>query len=110
MKAPSLYPYWYPQWEEQVEDYAAEHGLLYINYLDLIDETGLDFSTDTYDAGLHLNLSGAEKISRHLGQLLREDLGFPDRRGEEPLSPRWQEKLAAYEAERESQLAALGKI
>ncbi len=110
VKAPSLYPYWYPQWEEQVEDYAAEHGLLYINYLDLIDETGLDFSTDTYDAGLHLNLSGAEKISRHLGQLLREDLGFPDRRGEEPLSSRWQEKLAAYEAERESQLAALGKI
>lgn len=46
VKAPSLYPYWYEEWEEQVEAYAAEHKLLYINFLELTEETGLDFSQE----------------------------------------------------------------
>ena len=49
IKAPSLYPYWYKQWEEQIEKYAEENGLLYINFLELTEETGLNFDTDTYD-------------------------------------------------------------
>ena len=109
VKAPSLYPYWYDQWEQQIEDYAQAHGLLYINFLELIDETGLDFSTDTYDAGLHLNLSGAEKISRYLGQMLREQIGLEDRRSDAHLSALWQEKIAAYEHELREQYAALGE-
>lgn len=103
IKAPSLYPYWYPQWEEQVEDYAAEKGLPYLNFLELQEETGIDYATDTYDGGLHMNLSGAEKLSRYLGAWLRENLDLPDRRGEEELSRRWEEKLAAYDAERARQ-------
>ena len=106
VKAPSLYPVWYDPWEEQIEGYAEEHGLLYINFLQLIDETGLDFSTDTYDAGLHLNLYGAEKISRYLGQVLQEQLGLEDRRFDEHLSVVWQEKIAAYDQEKQARLAA----
>ena len=41
--------------------YAAKNDLLYINLLDYLDEMGLDFNTDTYDAGLHLNLARAEE-------------------------------------------------
>lgn len=103
VKAPSLYPYWYDQWEEQIEEYAAKNELLYINFLELIGETGLDFATDTYDAGLHLNLSGAEKITEYLGEVLRQEAGLEDRRGEEHLSQVWDEKLAAYEQEKERQ-------
>lgn len=103
VKAPSLYPYWYEEWEEQIESYAEENELLYINFLDLVEETGLDFSTDTYDAGLHLNLSGAEKITRYLGEVLVEKTGLPDRRGEEHLSEIWEEKIDAYEQEKEEQ-------
>ena len=103
VKAPSLYPYWYEEWEEQMESYAEENELLYINFLDLVEETGLDFSTDTYDAGLHLNLSGAEKITRYLGEVLVEKTGLPDRRGEEHLSEIWEEKIDAYEQEKEEQ-------
>ena len=72
VKAPSLYPYWYDEWEEQMETYAAEHGLKYYNFLDLTDEIGLDYNTDTYDAGLHLNLSGAEKLAHYFGAVLRD--------------------------------------
>ena len=110
VKAPSLYPYWYPQWEEQVEAYAMEHELPYINFLELTEETGLDFSQDTYDAGLHLNLSGAEKITRYLGEYLQRELGFADRRGESELAKRWQEKIAAYEQDRDSQYAEYGMV
>lgn len=49
VKAPSLYPYWYDEWEEQMEEYAEKNELLYINFLELMQETGLDFSQDTYD-------------------------------------------------------------
>jgi len=108
MKAPSLYPYWYPQWEEQVEEYAAENGLPYINFLELVDEIGIDYTTDTYDGGLHMNLSGAEKLSHYMGRVLREEAGVPDRRDEEKLCAVWEEKAAAYEAEKQAQYEYYG--
>lgn len=113
VKAPSLYPYWYDQWEEQIEQYAQAHDILYINYLELIDELGIDFSTDTYDAGLHMNLYGAEKLSRHIGQVLSANCGVPDRRKEAELSKVWDKKREAYEAEIASQLRSIeltGKV
>ncbi len=103
IKAPSLYPYWYDQYEAQVEQYAQDKGIPYINFLELQAETGIDYATDTYDGGLHLNLSGAEKLSRWMGTYLREEMGLQDRRGEEHLSSVWEEKLAAYEAEKQRQ-------
>lgn len=107
IKAPSLYPYWYDEWEVQMEQYAKENDLLYINFLELIEEVGLDFSTDTYDAGLHLNLSGAEKLSHYFGRILSEQAGVKSRRGEEHLEQIWKEKKAAYEQDRDAQYAEL---
>lgn len=103
VKAPSLYPYWYEEWEDQIEAYAVENELQYINFLELIQETGIDFSQDTYDGGLHLNLSGAEKITAYLGRFLSEEIGLMDRRGDEALAAQWAEKIAAYEAEKDRQ-------
>lgn len=99
VKAPSLYPYWYPEWEEQIEEYAAEHGIRYINFLENVEETGVDFTVDTYDAGLHMNLSGAEKITRYLGGVLSAEVGLEDRRGEKELQKIWEPKIKAYEEE-----------
>lgn len=107
VKAPSLYPYWYDEWEVQMEEYAEKHGLKYINFLELIEECGLDFNTDTYDAGLHLNLAGAKKTSRYLGEYLTEECGLTSRRGEEKLEQAWEEKLRVYEAEIKRQTEAL---
>lgn len=96
MKAPSLYPYWYPEWDEQMKEYAEKNGLEYINFLDLGDETGIDYSTDTYDAGMHLNLWGAEKLTKWLGEYLSAS-GLFDRRSETALSEAWSEKIRFYE-------------
>jgi len=108
IKAPSLYPTWYDEWEAQVETYAEEKSLPYLNFLELQQETGIDYTTDTYDAGLHMNLSGAEKLSRWLGRYLTQEAGLSDRRGEAELSRRWEEKAAAYEAERLAQYEYYG--
>ena len=109
IKAPSLYPYWYDEWEEQVEAYAEEHGLLYVNFLELTEEAGIDFSQDTYDAGLHMNLSGAEKLSRYFGQILTEETAVTDRRDEPALCEAWEKKLAEYELDKEEQYRELEK-
>ena len=96
IKAPSLYPYWYDQWEVQMEEYAKENDLVYINFLELQEECGLDFTTDTYDGGLHLNLSGAEKATKWLGEFLSKEIGLASRRGEEKLEATWEKKLDSY--------------
>ena len=108
IKAPSLYPYWYDEYEARVEDYAAAHNLRYINFLELTDEIGIDYDTDTYDAGLHMNLSGAEKLSGYIGKVLVEDYGIEDRRKEKELSDIWEKKITAYEADRDAQYEYYG--
>ena len=108
IKAPSLYPHWYDQWDAQIEEFAEEKDLKFINFLDLIDEIGIDYNTDTYDAGLHMNLAGAEKLSKYLGNVLTEEYGVPDRRDDEAWQAIWQEKIEFYEADKQSQYEKYG--
>lgn len=113
MKAPSIYPAWYDEWDEQIEEYAADNGLLYYNFLETMDEAGIDLTEDTYDAGLHLNLSGAEKLSSYFGQALISECNLTDHRNEPDTAALWQEKTEAYEAEKAAQYKELeetGKI
>ncbi|MEE0966379.1 MAG: SGNH/GDSL hydrolase family protein [Bacilli bacterium] len=109
IKAPSLYPYWYDEWDQQMVEYADENDLYYINFLDYIDEIGLDFSTDTYDAGLHLNLSGAEKLSQYFGKLLQDKYKIEDKRNDEDCQKIWDEKVDFYEEMKLQQLSELEK-
>ncbi len=101
VKAPSLYPYWYEEWEEQVVEYAEKHNLMYINFLKLQEECGLDYETDTYDAGLHLNLSGAEKVTRWFGSFLQKTIGMKNRQEEESMQKIWEKKLEEFYADKE---------
>jgi hypothetical protein len=113
MKAPLKNPHWYEEWEEQMEAYAAEHGLLYINFLELMDEVGLDMSTDTFNGGLNLNVYGAEKMAMYFGKVLQEEYGLDDRRSEPETAVRWNDKAALYDRTKEQQLAEIkeyGKI
>jgi len=107
IKVPSLYPYWYDEWEAQMEDYAQRHGLMYINFLELIEEVGIDFAQDTYDAGLHLNVTGAEKMSVYFGKVLQNTFGLEDRRNEVDLSRAWQQKADFYYRMKEDQYREL---
>lgn len=96
IKAPSLYPHWYDEWDAQVVEYAEKYNLPYYNFLETADEIGVDFSTDTYDGGLHMNLSGAEKLSDYFGKILVENHNVPDRRTEESYASVWEPKMMEY--------------
>ena len=96
VKAPTLSPIWYDEWDAQIVDYAKKHNLRYYNFLDKIDEIGIDWDTDTYDQGLHLNVYGAEKLSKYFGRILSEELGLPDHRTEALPSAIWTEKCETY--------------
>ena len=106
VKAPSLYPYWYEEWEYQVEELAKENDLTYINFLELIEECEINYKTDTYDAGLHLNLSGAQKVTKWFGNFLQTEFGLQNRRGEEGLEEIWEKKLQDYNADKENKINA----
>ena len=99
IKAPSLYPYWYEEYDAQIVEYAEKYGLRFYNLTECIDEIGLDFSQDTYDAGLHLNLSGTTKLSGYFAKILAEDHGMTDHRNDPDISAVYNEKLLRYDAE-----------
>ena len=99
IKAPSVYPYWYDEYDAQIEDYASEHGLSFYNFLDHVEEIGIDYSVDTYDQGLHMNLTGATKLSRLFAGILAENHGIPDRRQEAAVADEYNEKLRLYDEE-----------
>lgn len=116
MKAPSLYPAWYEQWEQQIKDYAGEYGLLYINCIESSDDIGIDFSLDTYDGGLHMNVYGAEKMSRYFGDILLTVPRVKDRRddgGEGTMAQDWEVKCRFYDkmkADQEKEFADKGYL
>ena len=102
IKAPALSPVWWDQWDEQVKKYAQEHDLLYINMLDYQQEIGIDWSTDTYDTGLHLNVYGAEKASRWFGNVLQTQCHVPNRKNDAAIAADWAEKCEVYHERKET--------
>lgn len=88
--------YWYDEWDEQVVDYAQEKGLTYYNFIPLCEDIGIDWSTDTYDSGMHLNIYGAEKLSVYFGKLLGENHGIESRKDEPDTANLWNEHLDIY--------------
>jgi len=92
--------YWYDEWDEQVTAYADEHNLKYYNFIDKAEEIGIDWNTDTYDKGVHLNVYGAEKLTSYFGKILAEEHGLESRKSEESLVALWSEKLRLYDTEK----------
>jgi len=99
IKAPSVYPFWYDEYDAQMEQYAQAHGLAFYNFLDYVDDIGIDYTADTYDAGLHLNLQGATKLSVFFADILAEKHGLEDHRADPEIAPLYDEKLRLYDEE-----------
>ncbi|MBR4080702.1 MAG: hypothetical protein IKK21_02800 [Clostridia bacterium] len=75
-------------------DYAAQHGLHYVNYFHLMDELGFDFGRHLYNYS-HMNYLGGEIITRHLGQYLADNFDLADHRGEAAYAP-WDAAVPKY--------------
>ena len=102
VKAPtnSWMYWWHDEWEEQVVDYADKYELDYYNFIGLADDIGLDWNTDTYDAGAHLNVYGAEKLTEYFGGILADKHAVPDRRADSEAADVWGKRLEEYYIER----------
>ena len=102
VKAPtnSWQYYWHDEWESQVDEYAQKYSLSYYNFIPLCDEIGIDWSQDTYDAGAHLNVYGAEKLTLYFGNILSNSHGLTDKRDDLELNGEWQQKIELYYKER----------
>lgn len=92
--------YWYDEWDAQITEYAEQHQVDYYNFIPLATEIGIDWTTDTYDAGVHLNVYGAEKLTSYFGNILAERYALEDHRTNESLATVWNEKLIRYQQER----------
>ncbi len=102
VKAPTNFwaYWWHEERDAQIVEYANEHSLAYYNFIPKADEIGIDWSTDTYDAGAHLNVYGAEKLTRYFGEILKSSHGLEDKRADETLSMAWSPRLEAYYRDR----------
>ncbi len=113
IKAPTEFPHWYDEWDEQVRAFAEENDVAYINYIPLQEEIGLDMTQDTYDAGLHLNTQGAEKMAKYFGQYLVDNYDLTDYRTDASYASIWQEKVDFYnemKAQQYSELEQYGEL
>lgn len=79
-----------------------EAGYQVLDLNDHIEEMELDFATDFYDYGSHVNALGEGKCSAFLGSYLKENFDLPDRRGQKEYES-WD---AAYTLYQEKQLEA----
>lgn len=77
-----------------LEAYLEERDVPFF-YYQKTGEAGIDFSTDFRD-NTHMNFSGAQKITRHLGHYLEGRYGLEDHRGEEGYQT-WEEDFRKYE-------------
>lgn len=65
---------WSYEKHNAMSDYAKQKGIPFIDYnTDIVKETGFSWETDTKDGGDHLNLFGAQKITKHFGKYLQEN-------------------------------------
>ena len=74
-----------------VREIAKEYG---VDYLDFLQLDVIDYGTDQC-IDLHLNASGARKVTDYLGKYIREHYDIPDRR-QDPAYAGWYEDYEAY--------------
>ena len=83
------------------------YGYDFVNMNEFYEEIGIDFTTDYYDYGGHVNTLGAEKCTAYLGKLL-EQFHIGDKREEEGYES-WEQAYELYLEKKEQALAAINK-
>ncbi|MBE6548162.1 MAG: SGNH/GDSL hydrolase family protein [Ruminococcaceae bacterium] len=95
--------WWYDEWDEQICEYADNFGLDYYNFMNN-EALKINWDTDTYDEGIHLNVWGAEKLSEYFGELLSSKYGLEDLRGNQQMCEIWEQKVKKYYEERNNSI------
>jgi hypothetical protein len=97
IKTPNI-RWWCQSYSSLVEEYARKKGIPFIDYNKMKSEINLDVN-DSADKGLHLNDTGAIKVSHHLGKYLKEHYNLPDHRGEAAYAS-WNDDWVFYQQDK----------
>lgn len=65
-----------------IQEYSEELGVPFIDFNLMIDELEIDWNTDAYDKGDHVNFSATQKQTHYLSKYLKGNYDLPDHRGE----------------------------
>ena len=79
---------------------ANKYGLEFIDFNILQEEIKLNWENDTYDKGRHLNIYGAEKVSKYIGKILSEKYNLPNHKEDSNVKDDWNETAKNYEEEK----------
>lgn len=77
-----------------IEKWAVDNDIHFLDYFKCFDEIGIDLNTDFRDE-THLNILGARKITRYFGPYLKEIVDLEDHRGDSKYSL-WEESDFDY--------------
>ena len=91
---------------EKMTEWTKENNINYLDFNMMLDEVGINFKTDTPDGGMHLNISGAIKLSNYIGKYLDDNYELPDHRGDSKYQS-WDESLEKYIEERNDYYAEI---
>lgn len=106
--APSPMNYNYSK-HNAVKNYAEEKDLAYLNLNLKTEELGIDWKTDTFDKGDHLNLAGAKKVTEYLGKYWTQNYDLADHRGDEQYAD-WEKLTKEYAAKMNQSLERIRKM
>lgn len=93
--APSPKNYNYKR-HNAIQEFADEKGVPYLDLNLKTEELGIDWSQDTMDEGDHLNLYGAQKVTKYMADILVEQYELTDRRNDEKYQD-WNVCAEAYQ-------------
>ena len=85
-----------------------EYGLDYLNVNDFSEEIGYDYSNDFFNMN-HVNIFGAQKYTRFLGEYLQDKYALPDRRNEQEYQE-WKELYETWEKQKEVTKEAINQL
>lgn len=91
-----------------MEEIVDSYGCHYLNLNDYVEEMGIDFATDYYDGGSHVNASGSEKCTAFLGEYINSNYHLEDKRGNSAYNT-WDEAYGYWQAEQEKALERIAE-
>ena len=87
---------WNMKRHNHIEKLAKKLNLTYIDLNMYNDAIGIDWETDSYDSGDHLNYRGAKKVTAYLGKYMHENMDLPDRRMNSEIAAEWNANLDEF--------------
>lgn len=79
-----------------ISNWAEEHNETFLDLNEVLDDIGIDWSTDSLDMGDHINFEGTLKVNSYIGPILKDNYDLPDHREEEAYQS-WNDLYATTE-------------